>query len=819
LKKYIIGILLFISFFQLARFTVSIPPVLPIDDAYIVLSYARNVTRGHVFAYNEGQLSSGITSPAYALTLAAIHPFFADWHQAVVVHGWISFILAVLFGVMICERLAGTFGQYCFLAFFGCSGHMAYYALFGMEPIMFIAFALGSIYMFISRRRFLAGLFGGVAFLCRPEAIFLIFLMGVFELGEVIRAKKGVKQLLLLVAGFVLFALPWMVYCWFVSRTFFSSTVHAKLGVFNFKNAFWFVKESFFLLYPSYWENIEVANAVPPTLLMKFMSKVPLVLLVFCNLFFFRKNFRFVLPLLFIPLHVLIAAIKNPISGEWERYMSLDFALVFLYSAVALGQMWIKAWQLRRRSLKIISCSAVSLSSLAFVVLLLNDYAYHIIGYQGGSNYFYHLDYSIGQYIAEKVPKGARVALFQAGGIKYFGDCPVIDLGGVTDHTIWPYLKGRKLEALVDRGADYVASFGDDWLTDEGVHMSDARFFTPEPIAGCRGFYKVNKEALAAFVRKGEKPTFRLKPVKAVGAVLNGMFHLDCPTKESWVDLADVAGWQILHVGEQHNFWSGDRMQAPFYVRETRKGADDELIISYEIPPDYAGYVHAGVCVWDGGNWAAYCGPYMGRQIKLEANTPEQPEFHGNTVGASSVAGQLRVSAKLNGSVTFAWRANENGEWKDVGTISSRLKWSYIGVIGKAWTDRPADFGFKVEPAVSTRPVPTAFGAPIPVSVAIRVQVIPKLAEVGTNHVPWNIQVSLCQQSGGGEYTSISNAIVAANNDGQINFCAPVQLNTTCVRTYRVTCMGGGVYNDEPSSYLAASEPAEYNVSLNMRRK
>ncbi|MDR2849277.1 MAG: hypothetical protein LBW77_01860, partial [Verrucomicrobiota bacterium] len=52
---------------------------------------------------------------------------------------------------------------------------------------------------------------------------------------------------------------------------------------------------------------------------------------------------------------------------------------------------------------------------------------------------------------------------------------------------------------MVEKGADYVASFGDEWLAHEGLSMRDARFFSPVPLR-CRGLYKINKKALAQYV-------------------------------------------------------------------------------------------------------------------------------------------------------------------------------------------------------------------------------------------------------------------------------------------------------------------------------
>lgn len=136
-------------------------------------------------------------------------------------------------------------------------------------------------------------------------------------------------------------------------------------------------------------------------------------------------------------------------------------------------------------------------------LLLLMDYPWHIKMFQVKAQYFHRLDYQIGEWLAKNTPSNTKIALYQAGGIKFFGNRYIIDGGGVSEHTIWKYLKsGTFAQSLIDRKADYVASFGDEWLMGEGVHMSDTRFFQPVPLQ-CRGLYKiVNKELLAMYLKE-----------------------------------------------------------------------------------------------------------------------------------------------------------------------------------------------------------------------------------------------------------------------------------------------------------------------------
>jgi hypothetical protein len=142
-------------------------------------------------------------------------------------------------------------------------------------------------------------------------------------------------------------------------------------------------------------------------------------------------------------------------------------------------------------------------------LMLLADYTHHIDIYQMKARYFYNLDYKIGEWLAKNTPTNTRVALYQAGGIAFFGRRHIIDCDGITDHTVWPHLARRAVSDLIaERGADFVASFGAEWLQCEGVLMTDERFFRQVPLQ-CRGLYQVNKPAFGQFIKERKtRPAF-----------------------------------------------------------------------------------------------------------------------------------------------------------------------------------------------------------------------------------------------------------------------------------------------------------------------
>jgi hypothetical protein len=207
----------------------------------------------------------------------------------------------------------------------------------------------------------------------------------------------------------------------------------------------------------------------------------------------------FCVPLFFYPLHILVVAIKQPVANEFDRYLPLDYAFVQLYAAVLLGALITAPPHSWRAPCRIVARLGASAILVLWAVLLLGDHGFRRRSYIVKSQYFYALDYTIGLWLQQNTPPSTRVALYQAGGIRFFSGRPVIDLGAVTDYEkrkYWSDTHG-KLRAIVEGGADYVASFGDDWLDKEGVSLRDEKIFTRVPLQ-CRGLFKVNRPAARA---------------------------------------------------------------------------------------------------------------------------------------------------------------------------------------------------------------------------------------------------------------------------------------------------------------------------------
>ena len=189
------------------------------SDGVVYIRAAQNF-----FAGNVGAGLQSVYPPGYPLLIAAIYPLIGDWELA-------GQILSLLFGVglllplyWICRDMFDTR-----IALFACylaaiSPFLALYSVHVRSEASYLFLSTTAFYQFfiaIDRRAlsrfFFAGLLAGYAFLVRPEAIgFLLIVPGVLLLRWLLWRETNVTEFVQSIAtlcvGFLIFALPYIVY-------------------------------------------------------------------------------------------------------------------------------------------------------------------------------------------------------------------------------------------------------------------------------------------------------------------------------------------------------------------------------------------------------------------------------------------------------------------------------------------------------------------------------------------------------------------------------------------------------------------------------
>ena len=151
--------------------------VLPFDDAFIIFRYVDNFWKGEGAVYNPGERVFGISSPLFALWLAALRgilpildlPELAAWGNA---------LLLTVFGILACflsQRLgAGPLLAEAVAAALVLSEGILRVSIGGMEAPLYLALMAGSLLALVERRDTLAVLAASLACLARPEGALLV---------------------------------------------------------------------------------------------------------------------------------------------------------------------------------------------------------------------------------------------------------------------------------------------------------------------------------------------------------------------------------------------------------------------------------------------------------------------------------------------------------------------------------------------------------------------------------------------------------------------------------------------------------------------
>ncbi len=237
-------ILLFVVLHGAAAFVFldDVGPGFPLDDAWLHMVYARSFGEGRGFAFNPGQMETGITAPVWTallsipVTLADVLADPPGWLASIPVLGDGGFsgrpdtgvrllgglvgLLTALAGFKLAAR-AGRWPAWFTGLALTLDSTMVFDRFAGMEVPLFGLGSLLFVAALIDEREVKAGVLAGLLALTRPEGAVLALLGTVWF---AMRRHGAVKFLVMSVAV----ALPWMAYCFLLSERPWPATAEAK---------------------------------------------------------------------------------------------------------------------------------------------------------------------------------------------------------------------------------------------------------------------------------------------------------------------------------------------------------------------------------------------------------------------------------------------------------------------------------------------------------------------------------------------------------------------------------------------------------------
>jgi hypothetical protein len=390
------------------------------DDPFITYRYAANLAEGRGFVYNPGVRVLSTTSPLLAVALAGLNLLGADIPAAAVFLGAVSLAAGGVLLWDIARRLGLPAAGWVCAALYPTSPLLV--STLGSETPVYLAFCLGAVSAYLSRRYSLSAVLLGLAVLARADAVVIGGLLAADWLARTwsesrsLRATLQAVPLRAVLAGAAI-VLPWAVFGWAYFGSPLPATLAAKQaqGLLNpadrFLPGLWLLVERL-AVYPHYWLLFIL---VPAGLLISFRYHARWLLLLLW-------------PVLFVAGYTLLGVTRYP----WY-YASLVPGAIAA-AGLALGN----ALETPKRSIQTWEPAAapgrrwVRVAGLAVLVLLVAGQLGDLHRLQSSFDTRYPIYREIGLWLAENTPPNATVATLEVGIIGYYArPRPMIDFTGL----------------------------------------------------------------------------------------------------------------------------------------------------------------------------------------------------------------------------------------------------------------------------------------------------------------------------------------------------------------------------------------------------
>jgi hypothetical protein len=412
-------------------------PGFPLDDTWLHMVYARSFGEGGGFAYNDGQLETGVTAPLWTALLAVpvgLSELVADQQAAFAAGSQVVESPRVrpdsgvrllgglmgLFMAFVGWRLSSRAGTWpaVFVGLILTFDPMLMFDRFsGMELPLFGLLTLMLAGALMDGRENRAAVLSGLLVFTRPEGVLLILVGLVWFIR---RRQRWARYL----GISLLFLIPWALYCYLVSGRFLPATIETKAAaVFDVSGIF---GSTWALFQDTGWGwALPVAGIVGVFSLEGGRHTLGMLCLSMASILFLGVLFT----------RPLLVSDNGQVPFYWARYAHIAWPLVLVLVATGVSAIVRTAWAG-------VLCRPHYAIALVTPLLVLGflgrDLPAHArdrsARFAAECEHVEELNVAAGVWISQHTTNDAVVATHDAGAVKFFGRRKVIDIFGNQNH-------------------------------------------------------------------------------------------------------------------------------------------------------------------------------------------------------------------------------------------------------------------------------------------------------------------------------------------------------------------------------------------------
>lgn len=394
------------------------------DDAFIFFTYAKNISNGDGYVFNQNEKINATTSPLYTLLLATFNFLTGPDNSKIPIIGGIIGVVSLCIFLFYSFTLLRNYN-------FTATGYIFPFLILanplirnaaGMEIYLSLMFGMMTFYYYLNNRFELTALTGSCAVLARYDNILLI---SILFIDYLLSHKKlpGIKSILI----FLGILLLWFLFSYFYFGNFLPTTLAIKSE--QEELGFWGRGWLFIKGFPSVFPGGKLTFFIE---LVIFITGIVKILLFDRELF--RQKFFMMVLIWTIFYFICYGFLLNPPSYQWYyTFFIVPFGLVV---SLSLEKVFIK---LRKEFLFIFFITMFFLS----LILPLRTYLQP-------ESYKYKIYTEAAKWLNRNAAPGAKVAIDEIGIFGFYYDKgKVIDLLGLINPEGLRFLREKNFINLI----------------------------------------------------------------------------------------------------------------------------------------------------------------------------------------------------------------------------------------------------------------------------------------------------------------------------------------------------------------------------------